>query len=436
MLNILDLSKSRCQLQSNTLLFIAGCLSALGFAPFKLYLVTFFAYGYLYCQSDRNCFWFFLGQTIFACHWLFFSIKNYGMLPSLQAIIITLFACAMIATLPALSLRFVRRKKLLLWPLWLTACEFIRSYWLFSGFPWLLLSYSQIDAPGAVWFPIIGVHGTSLVLAYVIAYTTHAAIENSKLHFIPGLLFIISCLLLPKNWTKPNGIELSFATKPTSLVNIYDIASETPAVDFVLWPEGALHHILNNYEHNLLQNTQHKSLIIFGGLSQQHGKIFNSALAVSSSGKISHHDKYNLVAFGEYWPLKKLYAQIFNTPEDFSSALTNNNKLIAIKNTFILPIICYDIAFSKWMLPEVVKSGLFVSIHQMRWFASNFATMQQLEFAKARSLEFGRAQVFLEPKLGHIVINPDGSSSRKNKIHVYQGITPYTKLLLYLLHLS
>lgn len=437
MQNIFDQSKSRSQrLKYNSILFILGIISALAFAPFKWILCIFIGYSGLYILSAYNSFWFFLAQTMLSCHWIFFSIANYGKLPVLPAIFLTVIACCLISIIPAILQGICRNKyKLLFWPMWIVVSELIRSYFLFSGFPWLLLGTSLVHSYAWVWLSIVGVHGASLILATVIACCIES-IKYSKLLIIPGIIWAIAPILISGNWTVRQNKPLTFLTKKSQSTRepeIQQLLGSRNNVDFVLWPEGVIHHNINKSEIISAKSKQSKALVIFGGITEHNNNFFNSAIALYPNGKMSEHHKYHLVAFGEYWPMRNLYKNIFHAPIDLARASAKNSKLIPIKNTFILPIICYDVAFSSWMMPEIIQAGILISMHQMRWFNSNFAYEQQLEFAQARSIEYGRAQVFLESNTGHALIQPNGKVVfGVNSIDVYSGLTPYSALLLLL----
>lgn len=46
--------------------------------------------------------------------------------------------------------------------LWVVV-EWLRG-WLLTGFPWLSLGYGQLEGPLAVWAPVLGLYGVSLLL--------------------------------------------------------------------------------------------------------------------------------------------------------------------------------------------------------------------------------------------------------------------------------
>lgn len=435
MQNILDLSKSPYQrLKLSSILFVLGALSACAFAPLKWTICIFISYIGLYLLADLNCFWFFLGQTLTGCHWLYFSIKNYGKLPEVTAILLTLIATILIALVPTISQRIIRNNfKIILWPIWLFISETIRSYWLFSGFPWLLIGSSQIHSYCWKWLTIIGVHGASLGIAIIIACSIESYKRKNLLLLLPSLIWFICPLFITETWQNTSQ-QLTFETRTTSGFqepNTSELSDSNNNIDFILWPEGVMRHTLSIDEIKSLPKNKQHALTIFGGITNSNDKFFNSTIVLYPSGQVSEHQKHHLVAFGEYWPMRKLYNDVFKAPIDLHKALPENKKLIPIKNTFILPIICYDVAFSNWMLPEIIKAGALISIHQMYWFDSKIANAQQLEFAQARSIEFAREQVFLESNTGHVIIKPNGQIiNNQNTINIYQGSTPYSLMML------
>ena len=417
------------------ILLFAGACSVLGFAPFALMPITLLSYSILYMLPKANCFSFFFAQAVAGCYWLFFSIKNYGSLPFIPALLITTLALILIASIPTL-LKFVLKPndRPIRFALWITLSEIIRSKYLFSGFPWLLLGHTQLHNFSFKWVPVIGVFGCSSFIALMLACTINSFRKRQRWLLMPLGLWLLGCVFLPSTWTRPSSKQIKFIAKTASAwqePKLVDLTHSDTKVDLVIWPEGLMRHLLSASELEKLAQDNQAHLTIFGGITQNQQQLFNSTIAIHADATISMHQKYNLVAFGEYWPGKGLYNKIFSTPSDLSPAQIGNQKLIRLHDTFILPIICYDIAFNNWLMPEVVNAGFFVSMHQMHWFDSALATAEQLEFAKARTLEFGRPQVFIEPDYGHVVIKPNGKINKDNIITPYTGLTPFARMLLY-----
>ena len=412
------------KLSSNSYYFSLGVISTLGFAPYKILPLTLVAYAGLYICNNKNTFrqsfCFFIGQALFGCAWLYNSISNYGHLGQGVSFVLTIIAAVLIALIPSGTSWMARNYRVIAWPLWITISEIIRSYFLFSGFPWLLLSYSQIHSPWYKLITIFGVHGTSFIVAFIIACWCEWLQQKRGIFLVAISAWILSCFITTQK-NKPMRTIKFASHKPETFFEISadNLTHGDNKVAFNIWPEGVIHHILNEKDKTALKKV--KVLTIFGGITEENGKIFNSTIAAYPNGKITSHEKYNLVAFGEYWPMRKLFEKVYKIPFfDMSPAEAKNKKLIQLDSrTYILPIMCYDIGFSNWMKPEIKKAAFLVSLHQMRWFASKKALAQQIELAQARSIESQKSQIFVEQSIGHIVISPDGSIQKSSHILVF-----------------
>jgi apolipoprotein N-acyltransferase len=129
-------------------------------------------------QTAKNGFWLggITGLAYFAgtVHWVTNSVHFYGNIPVVPASLITLLLCSYLALYPALfgaavvslkkyypSLSFIAAAAL-----W-TALELARTY-VFSGFPWSLLGYSQYTIlPVIQVADITGVYGVSFIIVLV-----------------------------------------------------------------------------------------------------------------------------------------------------------------------------------------------------------------------------------------------------------------------------
>ena len=152
--------------------FLLGALTVLGFAPFYIFPATIVALiGIIYlwekAPTAKAClklgFQFGLGLYSVGIYWIYISLHDFGSMPWWFAGFCTFCLCAFMALFPALvgylskRLAFLTISAPVLWGL----SDWIRS-WIFTGFPWLTIGYSQTPySPLAGYMPIVGVYGVS-----------------------------------------------------------------------------------------------------------------------------------------------------------------------------------------------------------------------------------------------------------------------------------
>ncbi|HYG13832.1 MAG TPA: apolipoprotein N-acyltransferase, partial [Methylophilaceae bacterium] len=162
------------------LAFGLGLVSVAGFAPFYLYplpIVALAALFYLWrqCSSPKQAarlgFAFGLGLYGGGIYWIYISLHQFGGMPIWMAALSTFCLCAFMALFPALVAWLAKRwhadapgtlfmlSAAALWAL----SDWVRS-WIFTGFPWLTLGYSQVPfSPLTGYAPIFGIYGVSLL---------------------------------------------------------------------------------------------------------------------------------------------------------------------------------------------------------------------------------------------------------------------------------
>ena len=104
--------------------------------------------------------------------WVYVSLHDFGAMPLPLAAVATLLFCVVLALaagaagylcarLPAPDAVKLAAAAPALW----TLAEWTRG-WIFTGFPWLAVGYSQVPAsPLAGYAPVLGVYGVSLATA-------------------------------------------------------------------------------------------------------------------------------------------------------------------------------------------------------------------------------------------------------------------------------
>ena len=180
------------------LALIAGALGVLGFAPFNFPPLLIAALALLIVLWRRAAtrrqaaligFVFGLGYFLTGVSWVYVSLHDFGAMPALLAAVLTLVFCCILAAYPAivgyvyfaLGTHSLVATLVGLPALWALA-DWVRG-WLFTGFPWLALGYSQVPAsPLAGYVPVLGVYGvtfaTVLTAGSLVVLGSRAAITK------------------------------------------------------------------------------------------------------------------------------------------------------------------------------------------------------------------------------------------------------------------
>ena len=155
-----------------------GAATVAAFAPLYIYplavlTVAILVWLWNHAGSPQRAaalgWWFGLGLFLTGVSWVYVSLHNFGAMPAPFAALATLLFCAYLALFPATVGYLYSKLRAPLWaklmlalPAFWTLTEWIRG-WLFTGFPWLSLGYSQVPvSPLAGYAPILGIYGLSL----------------------------------------------------------------------------------------------------------------------------------------------------------------------------------------------------------------------------------------------------------------------------------
>jgi len=295
--------------------------------------------------------------------------------------------------------------------------EWVRS-WIFTGFPWLYLGYTQTDTILGNYAPILSVYGVSLAIL-LCSGSLIALIygKEPEKRILSGTLLVVvigasGFLEKHKDWTYREGpvntvsliqgnVDPLHKFSPADIAateQIYNSLTQNQWwTDFIIWPESAIPTPLpdaQNYINELDKTAKaHDSTLIVGLQVIASNHIFyNSMLAFGKEGK-GIYSKRHLVPFGEFLPFDTLLRGLinfFNLPmSDFTSG-PDEQPLLTAGFLRIEPLICYEIAF-----PELVRSSLrdahvLVNISEDGWFGSSWGPHQHLQIARMRAKETGR----------------------------------------------
>ncbi|MFY9974698.1 MAG: apolipoprotein N-acyltransferase [Chromatiaceae bacterium] len=410
----------------------AGAGTVLGFAPFSLFPIAVVSLAILietlHRGSPRSGFWrgyaFGLGLLGFGVFWIRISLNEFGnMDPWLANLLMVLFVAAM-ALYYGLMGWLTRRlasgppwvPPLLLLPGLYVLLEWLRG-WLFTGFPWLNLGYTQIQGPLAGFAPIAGVYGLSLLTALSggLLWGLVRWGGSARVWAGAGLvaLWLSGAGLQRLEWTEPAGepfaatvvqANIPQATKwdPDARLAIMETYVDLTLAhldsDLILWPETAipdfLHEVRGVLIEPLAERARREGIEIALGipvLEEETGRYYNGLVSIGSREDL--YAKRHLVPFGEFMPFKSWLgplAHAFEVPMSDFSRGDRAQPLLRVGNRIAGASICYEDAFPAELIQALPEAQFLINVSNDAWFGDSLAPHQHLEIARMRALETGR----------------------------------------------
>ncbi|WP_343856233.1 apolipoprotein N-acyltransferase [Aliiglaciecola litoralis] len=406
------------------------------YAPFSLWLILPLAVSAFFVLLTHSSspfkigFAFGLGWFGAGISWVHVSIADFGGIPLAGSLTLMFLLCSYLALFPATFCWLLKRYMpvrnwLLAAPLLWFLIEWIRS-WLFTGFPWLSLGYSQIDSPLAGWMPLIGETGVSALL---IALSMSMALGVMRKNLTAPLIIAITTfvggwVLSMQQWVSVSKQPISIAMVQGNIKQELRWAPEQqlPTMQkyqrmtdqhwhnhLIIWPEAAVPQLESTAE-SFLQNLDQKAAQADTGLitgivnyNFNSRQAFNNLIVLGKrhiedvEGHYSYlhanrYDKHHLLPFGEFVPfedwLRKL-GPIFDLP---MSSFTRGNYLQAnliANGVSLAPAICFEIAFPRQIAANLTKDTDFIiTVSNDAWFGGSHGPDQHLEIARARAKEF------------------------------------------------
>lgn len=458
----------------------SGALLPLAFAPYNLTFMAFLSPVLLLLllrklppiKAALLGYVFGLGYFGHGVYWVYFSIHHFGNAPLWLAVIIMLGMVAILATYVALLAFVLNRffsannglRYLLAFPSFWLALEMLRGV-LFTGFPWLSLGYSQIDAALSTWAPLVGVLGVSYGVALSVGGLLCVVTQTTMRLKLIAILIIstvwFSTLLLKgviwvETAGKPINVALLQGNVPQEIkwmrsfhqinLDIYlKMSRQHRNADLIVWPETAIpafyHRVKEDFLRELSQEaSRYDSDIILGlpVMSESTGNYFNGLYSVRHPG--SFYFKRHLVPLGEYLPLKpfsSIILDFLNIPMSDFSAGEKHQALLRGAGYAFASSICYEDAFQQSSLDGLPAAAYLVNVSNDTWFGDTIAPYQHLQMARMRALESGRYMLRSTNTGLTAIIDSRGKVKRqapmfsrfalRGEITPLQGATPFVQ---------
>ena len=460
-----------------------GAITVLGFAPFYLFALPVVTLALLMRQWRGTSpyraavigFAFGLGMFLCGVSWVYVSLHDFGAMPAPLAVGVTLLFCAYLALFPALSgylfsalpLRGDLKLALFLPAAW-TLLEWTRG-WLFTGFPWLALGYSQVPAsPLAGLAPVFGVYGISLATLMTAGAICHLAFDSngagtaSRKWRWAIAVFAIWCagyLLKQAEWSRPAGAAVSVsllqgnvpqdqkwrADRIRTTLESYRALIESSRSRLIILPETAFPLFLDDvppeYLRGLAERAKKNNADILVGVPERlrSGEYYNTVLSLGTAAT-QRYRKSHLVPFGEFIPLRPLLGPIVSVLaiplQDFSRGAAMQQPL-DLAGQKVAVNVCYEDAFGEEIIRQLPDATLLVNVSNVAWFGHSIAPQQHLQISQARALESARYMLRATNTGETAVVNQRGEIVKAapeftravvtEDIPGMQGATPYVR---------
>jgi apolipoprotein N-acyltransferase len=372
-----------------------------------------------------------------AIYWVVHSMYNYGGVPVAAAILVMLVLVLYMALywgvfgiLYTFTKGLPGAAKVFLIPSFWVGLELARAH-ILTGFPWVLIGYTQAPYPALIQIAdITGVWGISFVVVAMNAGLAFMAAglqarERGRAHVLP--VFISSILVVAiavYGAARMKTVEVASASWPTlrvglaqgsidqgvkwdgryqqETIDIYSALTENASKELarlVVWPETAIPYY---YDAEEVKDGQVGAIarsastyILTGSPSYNYNPesnkvtYFNSAFLIDPSGAtVGRYDKYHLVPFGEYLPLRGIlpFEKLTAGIGDFTEG--QGPVPIDYGEASIGTLVCFESIF-----PEIARgharngADLLVTITNDAWFGRTSAAYQHFQMAVLRAVE-------------------------------------------------
>ncbi len=446
----------------------SGAAGVLCFAPFDLFWLAPLVWLGLFHllrgagtvrQAALTGLAFGLGFFLSGVSWVYVSLSVFGGMPWWLAGIAAFLFCAVMALFPMLASALFKRwqqegwwRQAFCFAALIAAVDWLRS-WIFTGFPWLAVGYSQAPpSPLAGFAPLLGVHGLSLLVALAGALLLR---WRTGLAFL-ALIAAAGFALQQVRWTNPVGEPVSVALiqgnvpqemkfRPEAFARtlaLYrDLIAQNPA-QLTLLPETALPAFFEQLPPAYIAELKalvasHGGDLIFGTLTGDGERYFNSAVSLGQS-PLQTYAKTHLVPFGEIVPPGFAWFMAYaHIPMSGFARGPAVQPPLAVAGQQVAVNICYEDVFGEEIIRTLPQAGILANLSNTAWFGRSLAQPQHLQIARLRAVETGRPMLRATNTGMTAVIAADGSLQAvlppftqgvlNSEVRSYQGMTPYAR---------
>ena len=428
--------------------FLIGLLSVFSFQPYNFSVINFFIlpiifYLIVYINKKskstfrkkpyrKNLFTFGclfgFGFYLSGISWITNSLtfdKNFEILIPFALILIPLFLSFFIGLAILLIGPFLNYNisSIFIFSAALGCSDYLRAK-ILTGFPWNLWAYSVSESIEMLQIlNTIGLYAYNLV---VITVYTLPAFLFFRITLIKKIFFLLSALIfissiyifgsyeINKNKNSINlsnekinvkiispNFDLKYGLTINEIKNklekLIKYSDPQDKKTLFVWPEGAFsgysYDEVKQFKDIIKKNFNENQYIIFGinKLNKKSGLFYNSLLLVNNEFEvIQQYNKQKLVPFGEFLPFESLLNSfgLKKITEGHGSFLKGDKqKNLVIDNLNILPMICYEVIFTRLIQKADLDTNLIINISEDGWFGNTIGPHQHFAKGIFRAIE-------------------------------------------------
>lgn len=423
-------------------LFAAGALMALGFAPFDAWPVIFISLPIFYWglvpsqqsssqspipnpqspslrQSLGRGFMFGYGYFMAGTWWignaLLVDAEQFGWLLPFSVLGLSAVMALWFMVLGGLvyALRGVMSPLLfaLLWVL----VEYARTVGMF-GFPWNLLGYMSLASlPLAQAASLVGVYGLSFLLLllgllpvvwwgqgrriykWLVTACVMVLVAKSMLYAMDKLH--LSSLKTPTllrvvQPNVPQAVKGKREGRAVALTALGELTTQPaePMPDVVIWPETAYPFSVRVGEEHPLPKLP---LLLTGAIRAEgmgsEGKVWNSLVAMDGQGRVlASYDKHQLVPFGEFVPLRSVLPIEKIAAGNFDFSRGDGAKTLRVAGVPpFSPLVCYEAVFPWLAVDKADRPAWLLNVTNDAWYGDSPGPYQHFAMTRMRAIEQG-----------------------------------------------
>ena len=420
--------------------FAAGCLAAIGFAPYGLWLFPVAGVAVLLALIEaapsrrRAALWgwlFGVGHFAAGLTWIAQAFTYQAKMPAALGWVAVVGLALFLGLFVALAALLTRAsavsrpaRVLVLAAAWMLA-EWLRG-WVLSGFPWNPLGVTWLGAPGVAQ---MAAHGGALALSALVVLAAGALwLATGRAWWAAGSLagVVVAAAIagvvrdqpidasanpmvfliqpnIGQGEKYPPGIELTHLQRDLVMTRSALANRGSAKGALVLWPDSAVRYLVEEDAEAraaLASVLGPDDLLLFGGVAAiRDGRgeltgLTNSLYVLDARGQLQgRYDKAHLVPLGEYVPARGVMERLGLarlTPGDIDFRPGPGPRTLALPGG--LPSvgvqICYEIIFPGAVVERGKRPGWIAVISNDAWFGAS-GPPQHLAQAQLRAIEEG-----------------------------------------------